>query len=252
MLPIYICEDDKRQLENITKIITDIINTESLNNVLDVVCASQDPKIIIDKLYKNQKQSLYFLDIDLGSNQMNGLELGMEIRKLDPRGFIVVVTVHTEMTLTTFKSKIEAMDFIEKDQPYSMPERIRECIFRTLELYSLSQEDNKKILRLKNGKRFDLTDILYIEATQKQPGKILINTKISSIQVATTLSDIISKLDRAYYQCHRSYIINFRHIAKIDSFRGMAILNNGQEIPISFRRRRDTYRLYDEYTENKA
>jgi DNA-binding LytR/AlgR family response regulator len=59
-------------------------------------------------------------------------------------------------------------------------------------------------------------------------------------------------LDRAYYQCHRSYIINFRHIAKIDSFRGMAILNNGQEIPISFRRRRDTYRLYDEYTENKA
>lgn len=247
MLPIYICEDNKKQLENITKIITDIINTESLKNSLEIVCASQNPKLIIDKLYKNQKQALYFIDIDLGSSQINGLDLGMEIRKIDPRGFIVIITVHTEMAITTFKSKIEAMDFIEKDQPYSVPERIKDCIFRALELYNLSQDGNKKVLYLKNGKRFDLHDILYIEAIQKQPGKVLINTKTSSTQVNTTLSDILSKLDRAYFQCHRSYIINFRHVSEIDYLRGLAILSSGQEVPISIRRRRATYKLYDEY-----
>lgn len=46
---------------------------------------------------------------------MNGFELAQEIRKFDPRGFIIFITTHAELSYMTFTYKVEALDYIIKD-----------------------------------------------------------------------------------------------------------------------------------------
>ncbi|WP_092247482.1 response regulator [Lacrimispora sphenoides] len=163
----YMCEDDKWQLERLRRIISDIIQTVGLSESMEIVCASTNPLDIIDYLYRNPKQSLYFLDIDLGQ-YMNGLDLGVKIREIDPRGYIVIVTVHSEMAILTIRRKIEAMDFIEKDEPLSIPVRVRDCMIHALELFCTMPESqiSKKISFISNQAPMakNLYEIYFIEA----------------------------------------------------------------------------------------
>ena len=51
---------------------------------------------------------------DLGAD-INGINLGEEIRQLDPTGYIIFITTHAELSHLTFKYKVEALDYIIKD-----------------------------------------------------------------------------------------------------------------------------------------
>lgn len=246
MLPIYVCDDDKRQAEFIAKIINDIIIEENKQNELYIICASQDPEEILYCLYKNQKQSIYFLDIDLGDGKMNGLELGKKIRGMDPRGFIIIVTIHSEMTLITYKCKIEAMDFIDKEQPLMMPIVIKECLLHALELSYIERTSKEPGTICFQGKQiYELNEVILIEARQNRPGRINVVTMSNAADLAGALSDIILRLGDRFCQCHKSYIINLMHVKGID--KGYALMDNGIKVPISFRRKKRTERMYREY-----
>lgn len=246
MLPIYVCDDDKRQAEFIAKIINDIIIEENKQNELYIICASQDPEEILYCLYKNQKQSIYFIDIDLGDGKMNGLELGKKIRGMDPRGFIIIVTIHSEMTLITYKCKIEAMDFIDKEQPLMMPIAIKECLLHALELSYIERTSKEPGTICFQGKQiYELNEVILIEARQNRPGRINVVTLSNAADLAGALSDIILRLGDRFCQCHKSYIINLMHVKGID--KGYALMDNGIKVPISFRRKKRTERMYREY-----
>lgn len=246
MLPIYVCDDEKKQVEFIAKIINDIIIEENRQDELYVICATQDPEEILRCLYKNQKQSIYFLDIDLGNDKMNGLELGKRIRSLDPRGYIIIVTIHSEMAVITYKSKIEAMEFINKDEPLIMPIAIRECILHALELSYIERASKESATICLHGKqKYELNEIILIEVRQNRPGRISIVTSNNAADLTGTLSEIILRLGNRFCQCHKSYIINLMHVKLID--KGFAVMDNGMQVPISFRRKKQTERMYKDY-----
>ena len=71
---------------------------------------------LLEKIKETGEVGIYFLDIDLKTD-MTGLTLAQEIRKYDPRGFIIFITTHSEMSYMTFIYKLEALDFILKDDP---------------------------------------------------------------------------------------------------------------------------------------
>ncbi|MBA5760556.1 response regulator, partial [Escherichia coli] len=66
-----------------------------------------DPFELVSRMPRHQGMGLYFLDIDLGQPDMNGFELAQEIRKFDPRGFIIFITTHAELSYMTFTYKVE-------------------------------------------------------------------------------------------------------------------------------------------------
>lgn len=255
MLPIYICEDDTRQLESIKKLISEIIKIEGLSGTMDIVCASTNPQDIIDHLHKNPKQSLYFLDIDLGNAQMNGLDLGGKIRKVDPRGYIIIMTVHTEMTIITFRRKVEAMDFIEKDEPLVIPKRVRDCMIHALELYNTIPESQqtKKISFISNKKHItkNLHEIYLIEAITQKPGKIRIYEKDKFVEASLTLNKIGRELDKTFYQCHKSYIVNLSHISEINHKSHVVVMDNGNEVKISTRGLKKIEKYYIDFITNQ-
>lgn len=79
--------------------------------------STDNPDELIKQLKKSENTGLYFLDIDLKSNK-NRIMLAKEIQEYNPRGFIVFITSHSEMSFITFQY-LEALDFILKDEPYS-------------------------------------------------------------------------------------------------------------------------------------
>ena len=112
MLNVFICEDNTIERNKFEKIIKDIIMIENLD--MDVSLSTGNPEDILSYLDNNSVSGLYFLDIDL-KNKINVLKLAEKIREYDPRGFIVFVTTHAEMSYLTFIYKVEAMDYIIKD-----------------------------------------------------------------------------------------------------------------------------------------
>ncbi len=146
MLNIMICEDNIEQLIKIKRYIKDIIMIENFD--MEIVLATSKPEDIISHLKKNKISGLYFLDVDLNSN-INGIKLAEIIREYDPRGFIVFVTTHAEMSYLTFIYKVEAMDYIIKDTIENVKQRIHECILNAQKSILQSQLSFKKILHLK-------------------------------------------------------------------------------------------------------
>lgn len=141
MLKVFICEDNKEERERFSKIISDIILIENYDIELELV--SSNPNELINHIAKNDFSGLYFLDIDLKS-EINGIELAAKIRKYDSRGFIVFITTHAEMSYLTFIYKVEAMDYIIKDDYNRIRERIGQCIEDANTKYSAKTTELQK------------------------------------------------------------------------------------------------------------
>lgn len=93
-----------------------------------VETVTTSPQEIVAALSSNPRQGIYFLDVDLKDETMNGFELGKQIRSLDTRGFIVYVTSHSELLTETFKYRLETLDYIPKEDEKHMLERIALCL----------------------------------------------------------------------------------------------------------------------------
>ena len=107
MLDIFVCEDYAVQRQNIVRIIENTVLMEELDTRL--VLETGDPYVLLDKVRDGQNTGIYFLDIDL-NNDMNGMKLAQQIRLFDPRGFIIFITAHSELSYMTFSYRVEAMD----------------------------------------------------------------------------------------------------------------------------------------------
>ena len=133
MLNIFVCEDDPVQRRSVVQIIQNTVLIEELD--MRLVLEAGDPYMLLEQVKTSQETGIYFLDIDLGSS-MNGMKLAQQIRLYDPRGFIIFITAHSELSYMTFQYRVEAMDFVIKDSPAEAKVKIRECLLNAMERYT--------------------------------------------------------------------------------------------------------------------
>ncbi len=234
MLPIYLCDDQKEHLQRLSKVIQNIITFESLD--MELVLASQTPDVLLKKMEISSKPALYFLDVDLKAN-MNGLDLAVEIRKLDPRGFIVFITTHDEMAPLTFQYKVEAMDYIVKERVEEIPEKIKECMLYALKQYALPSNSVHRAISMQVEDRIVMIsqdDIILIEPSL-QVHKVTIYTKDSAIDITSSIKAIKAQLDGNFFQCNKSCVINIKRLAQIEKKKRILFMDNGKECSISVR-----------------
>lgn len=231
---IYVCEDNEKERD----IIKDSIEKTILINNLDfkIKVLTDDPFEIISTIkFNNKQRGIYFLDVDLKVD-INGVQLAAEIRKYDPNGFIIFITSHGELSYLTFTYKIEALDFIVKDD-FQVPNRVSECLLYVERKLKLEEGEISKIFVTKVGDKnisIDFNNILFFETTEKLH-KIKLHGTNRTVTFYGTMKEVLAKLDKRFYQCHRSFIINRDYIKEIDKERMLVILKNGQEAMISSR-----------------
>lgn len=235
MLKIYLCEDEKAQLERWEEIITKYLVMHEVN--MELYCSTAKPAQVLECLKRSDSPGLYFLDIDLKA-EMNGFQLAGEIRKYDPRGYLVFITTHGEMAPLTFKLKVEAMDFILKDEPGCLKERIISCIEAAASNYYKYLETKNRAMVVKEEFSFvkmDQEDILFI-TTDLESRTIAIHTCNGVRRRAGTLKEIAVQLNPWFYYCSRSTIVNIKNAAEYLPDVRKIRMKNGALCDVSFRK----------------
>ncbi len=236
MLPILICDDQKEYRTYLEKLIKNNICIEELD--MQIVLSTDRPDSVLRYISENSPPFLYFLDVDLKDDACSGIELARMIRKYDPRGFIVFITVHSEFSVMTFQYRVEAMDYILKDIPEEIPSRINQCLLYAKELFSSKNNDIHKTIRLNIGEKILLLKQENIICLQTLPNshKIRIFTSEGIYEQIGSLREMAETLNENFLLCHKSYLINKHHIQKIDRRQHTVTLSTGIECPVSFRK----------------
>ena len=72
--------------------------------------------------------------------------------------------------------------------------------------------------------------ILYFEARDK---KIALRMQAEELSFNGTLSQLEQELPPEFIRCHKSFLVNRRHIVSVDRSNSSLILDNRMELPIS-------------------
>ena len=234
MLNIFVCEDNAAQRQNIVHIIQNIVLMEELD--MQLVLKTGDPYVLLEKVKTSQNTGIYFLDIDLNSN-MNGMKLAQQIRLFDPRGFIIFITAHSELSYMTFQYRVEAMDFVLKDNPAEAKVKIRECLLNAMERYTLQTNKTHKVYTIDIGGRkisVDYDDIFFFE-TSNNIHKVILHAKDRQIEFSSTMKELTNTLDRNFVRCHRSFLVNKNNIEEVDAKNRVIYFTNGETCLMSTR-----------------
>lgn len=234
MMHIYLCEDDQNQLTHWKKIIEKYLLM--YDNEMELYCWTNTPSELLAYQTKSDSTGIYFLDIDLNA-AMNGLELADRIRHRDPRGYIIFITVHSETAPLTFQNKLEAMDFIIKDQPALLENRIADCLQRAWENHKRHLNASGKLLTIRSeGISFAMNqnEIFYI-TTGQTAHHLEIHYLYGIRQITGSLKELTACLGPNFCYCNRSTIINLDKVQEYMPRERTLLMADGNTCDVSFR-----------------
>lgn len=224
-MEVVICEDNVTQLKAITEIIQNYAMIE--DNGIHIALATTNPDEVL-AYAQNHKVDCYFFDIDLG-HDMTGIQLSSAIRKLDPICSIVFMTTHSEMAFLTFTYKVAALDFIIKDEINTWKSKVLDVLKEAHHRYlQIGKDVDVNTVQIKIGSRIrniDHNAIYYFEVSPN-PHKLVLHLYNEQIEFPGRLKDY-EKLSDHFYRCHKSCIVNRKHIQEIDAKNRIITLTNG-------------------------
>lgn len=218
---VFVFEDDVRFSESLRERLLafdsslDDFNIRTLN-----VVNSGFVNFISDIAQTSSKHHIYILDIDL-HDSIDGLKLGQMIRRFDFDGYFIFLTSHTTMQSNIFNYRLKCLDFIDKCDELCF-ERLKANLTQICsEAHAC---DGSKSSSFKSfliyeyrhsSYKIDFDDIVYIE-THGFKRYLVINTKDSSYPYPGSLKSIEAKLPGGFFRCHKSFILNKKHIERIE------------------------------------
>ena len=222
---IAICDDENLQVELLE---TYVLNwAKERNKKIQVKlfynAESFDFAWSMDKTY-----NIILLDIEMPGK--NGIELAKKIRKEDSLINIIFITAISDYISEGYD--VEAINYLIKP---IKEDKLYECLDRAIEKIPIEE---KTILIDVDGEIIRLIekDILYIEAFSHS---VDIHTSQETYRVRKNISTMESELDQnSFIRCHRSYIVNLRHIKRIG--KTDIVLDNDDLIPVSRRQYSNT------------
>lgn len=235
MLSIFICEDDKIQRKAIETYINNFIMIEELDMKIEI--STDNPHRIIDYLKMNANiNGIYFLDVNLKSD-INGIQLGGEIRNMDIGGKIIFITTHSEMMFLTFKYKVEAMDYIIKNEKENLQQRIIEALNQAKKHYQIDTNHQEERIKIKIGSKirvFPLQEVIFFETSQV-PHKLVLHLSQGSVDFYGKIAEMETMSD-SLIRVHKSFVINLENVTALNQKKFEVTMINGETCPIAIRK----------------
>ncbi|WP_137663096.1 LytR/AlgR family response regulator transcription factor [Enterococcus hulanensis] len=235
MIPVFICEDNEIQRKTIEGYINNYIMIEELDMRIEM--STDDPNELLNYLEKEPRlNGIYFLDVDL-NHEINGIQLGAKIRDKDISGKIIFITTHSEMMYFTFKYKVEAMDYIIKDESENLQQRIIDVLKQSKKHYEEAQSTYDERLKIKIGNKvrvFSVSEVMFIE-TSLVPHKLTLHLMQSTVDFYGKINEVESLSD-SFLRIHKSFVVNIKSIATVNKKKYEVIMENGEICPIAIRK----------------
>lgn len=180
-----------------------MLNTLELGEIHQATNANEAIEAV-----KKEKYDLVFLDINMP--QTSGLELGYELKYLDPKIAIIFQTAYEEHALKAFD--IGAVAYLVK--PYSL-EQVKNAMERVQ--VEKTKDEDLRILS-KNGDNYLLLKPSEIHYVKADLSEVMLRTAKGFSYYAQKISDLQKKLQaHNFVRIHRSYLINMDEIKEIET-----------------------------------
>ena len=229
-MKILICEDNKTMLDIIHKTVANytMIHDWDRVTIFPTNNATETLEII-----NSEKIDFFFLDIDLGNNEINGIELGRKIRDIDPFAKLIYITSHDNMQNIILQKMISPFAYILKNKD-SLEKEIRSILEAVYSQYKkeIITNPNTNKIPIKIGTRqlfFHIDDILYFEAFGNHKISIVLKDN-KNYSFYGKLSEI-AQLNKKLIYCHKSYIMNIDNILEIE--KDKIVFTNNVELLLS-------------------
>ena len=227
MLRIAICDDEKVIIEQLHKIITEILQKNKCDSQITIFLNGEGI------LEKAEELDVIFMDIEMPDK--DGLQLGQELKERNPKCKIIMATGIIERFKEAFY--IKAYRFITK--PFDK-EEIEEAL-----LSAIAEGNNRNCIEAyyqRNQYSIPQDEIQYLEAysgyTEFQVNEKRFRKEVSLMELEHPLSDIL------FVRIDRKYIVNLRYV---QSYKNDKFLIGEKTFSISRRNRKEFERKYIEF-----
>ncbi|WP_172964146.1 response regulator transcription factor [Streptococcus constellatus] len=228
---IFILEDDLTQQYYMETIVEEIIEKHHLQyHHFEVV---GKPKQLLEAISEKGSHQIFFLDIEIKTEEEKGLDVAKKIREIDPYAIIVFVTSHSELMPTAFKLQVGALDYLDKSLSKEIfKKRIETALLHTESLTGKGLADDALLFETPHTQiQVPFKDILYIE-TSSRPHRLVLYTHRGRTEFTANLLDILKK-EKRFYQCHRSFVVNPANVHQVDKVNHILHFQNGATCLIS-------------------
>ena len=233
MIHIAICDDEKHMSDHIRSMISDFFRKKNQEISLHMFSSGEE------LLSYNGQIDILFLDIQMKG--MDGMETARKLRADKFRGFLVFITVLKEMVFQSFE--VQAYDYLVKPVDKKQFEKTMERLYASMQNAS---EDSLLVQKGYEGRIIPKDEIVFCEVIDR---KIYLNLASGEVvDYYERIENLETKLDNRFYRCHRSYLINLKHLKGYKN--GTAYMDNGKEIPVSRLRSKEFSSVVLQYMKN--
>ena len=233
MIHIAICDDEKHMSDHIRSMISDFFRKKNQEISLHMFSSGEE------LLSYNGQIDILFLDIQMKG--MDGMETARKLRADKFRGFLVFITVLKEMVFQSFE--VQAYDYLVKPVDDKQFEKTMERLYASMQNAS---EDSLLVQKGYEGRIIREDEIVFCEIIDR---KIYLNLASGEVvDYYERIENLETKLNNRFYRCHRSYLINLKHLKGYKN--GTACMDNGKEIPVSRLRSREFSGVVLQYMKN--
>lgn len=252
MIKIYICEDEKPQLEQLCILTQEYI--EKTHREAELVAGESNPGKLLEEVRCAEGDSLLFLlDVQLKGSDMDGFDLAREIRKSWPHSHLVFLTSREELAYEVFERGLNVLDYIVKQPAFflrqKMDEQLKMRMDRIFEKIEKKEDERKtsKILVECGSRMIEITmeNILYVQAI-KTERQIEVCCENQKLLLRQSLRILYEKLGEGFLYANKSCIVQKSKIREIDRKNRYLILQNGERIEVSFREMRNIIEMFRE------
>lgn len=203
MYRIVICDDEKEILNDLYQKIQGSFQGNGIS--ADYTCFS-DARVLMEHL-QTQRIDVLFLDIDMPYH--NGMDIAGYINSQKLPAILIFVTSHDALVYQTFAYR--PFGFIRKSHLEEELDHLTKRVIREL------SENQQELIFQKGSElcRILLNDIIYIEG---EGNYLALQLKNDRLRIRETITNLENKLmDKGFIRCHKGYLANTRHIAKLKS-----------------------------------
>ena len=233
MICIAICDDEKHMSDHIRAMASDFFRKKNREIQLRTFLSGED------LLNYDGQIDILFLDIQMKG--MDGLETARKLRADKFRGFLIFITVLKEMVFQSFE--VQAYDYLVKPVDEKQFGKTMERLYTSMQNAS---EDSLLVQQGYERRIVPKDEIVFCEIIDR---KIYLNlTSGEVVDYYERIENLESKLGSHFFRCHRSYLINLKHLKGYKN--GTACMDNGKEVPVSRLRSKEFSSVVLQYMKN--
>lgn len=233
MINIAIVEDEKKEQDFLISSFKKLMLENDIS--INLKTYNSGEEFLFD--FEYNKFDIVLMDIDLGQNKLNGLNVSKKMREIDDDVILIFITNLAQYAIDGYT--VKAYDYIIK--PFSYYDF---CLKINALLNSNLLDNSKKIIVKSEGKQIilPLKQIYYIEVNNHT---LIYHSSKGDFVSIGSLGDLSKSLSQNYFSlCNSCYLINLRYVETISGF---DVIVHGTTLAISRPKKKQFINDLNEY-----